>query len=100
MIDADHNGLVLNVDPDSADGLINQGLIEARNGGILLLTGNGGGGFNNTAGTITAQTSSVVQFAKGASVTGGTLNAIGTGVLQNPNTATLNSRLSRNLHCR
>ena len=91
MINANNSGLVLNVDPNSANGLINQGLMEASNGGILLLTGNGGGGFANTGGTITAQTGSVVQFTNGASVTGGTLNAIGTGVLQNLDAVTLNS---------
>ena len=91
VINANNSGLVLNVDPNSANGLINQGLMEASNGGILLLTGNGGGGFANTGGTITAQTGSVVQFTNGASVTGGTLNAIGTGVLQNLDAVTLNS---------
>ena len=91
VINANNSGLVLNIDPNSANGLINQGLMEASNGGILLLTGNGGGGFANTGGTITAQTGSVVQFTNGASVTGGTLNAIGTGVLQNLDAVTLNS---------
>ena len=43
VISADVNGLVLNVDPNSSSGLINNGLVQAVGGGILLLNGNGGG---------------------------------------------------------
>ncbi len=91
IINADHSGLVLNVDPNPVNGLINQGLMEATSGGILLLNGNGGGGFTNAGATITAQNGSTVELTNGASVTGGTLSTVGTGVLQNLNTATLTS---------
>ncbi|MGN6367151.1 MAG: beta strand repeat-containing protein [Phycisphaerae bacterium] len=65
------------VDPASDRGsFINQGLMQATNGGILLLSGVNGGGFDNTAGTINAAgTASLVQLASGAAVTGGSINA-------------------------
>ena len=91
VINANNNGLVLTVDPDSANGLVNHGLMEASNGGILLLTGNGGGGFTNTGAAITAQTGSTIQLVNGASITGGTLSAVGTGSIVNLNAATLNA---------
>ena len=74
VINANSSGLVLNVDPNSANGLINQGTMEASNGGILLLTGNGGGGFTNSGGTITAMDGSEVQLTNSISITGGTLS--------------------------
>ncbi len=91
VIDANNNGLVLNVDPNLANGLVNHGLMEASNGGILLLTGNGGGSFTNTGATISAQTGSTIQLVNGVSITGGTLSAVGTGSIVNLNTATLNT---------
>ncbi len=45
VINSNNSGQTLNIDPDITDGLVNHGLIEATNGGILLLTGNGGGSF-------------------------------------------------------
>ena len=45
--------------------------MQASNGGILLLNGNGGGGFDNTEGTISALEGSQVQFSNGAAITGG-----------------------------
>ncbi len=77
VINANNSGLILNVDPDNNDGLVNQGLMEASNGGILLLTGNGGGGFTNTGATITALDGSEVQLTNSASITGGTLTTVG-----------------------
>src|SRR5207237_2177619 len=47
VIDANVSGLVLNVDPNAANGLVNNGVMRASNGGILLLTGSGGGAFTN-----------------------------------------------------
>ena len=91
VINANNSGLILNIDPDSADGLVNHGLIEASNGGILFLTGNGGGGFTNTGATITALDGSTLQLANGASITGGVLSAVGTGMIVNLNTTTLTS---------
>ena len=79
------------MDPDSDDGLVNQGLMEASNGGILLLTGNGGGGFANTGATITAMDGSEVQLTNSASITGGTLTTSGSGVIRNLDNATLTS---------
>jgi hypothetical protein len=39
VIDANVSGLFLNVDPNAANGLLNQGLMQASNGGLLRLTG-------------------------------------------------------------
>ena len=60
------------------------------------LTGNGGGAFDNTSGTIEAQNGSTVRLVSGAAITGGTLTTSGTGVITTPSggavqeTATLN----------
>ena len=89
VIDANVPGLPLNVDPNSEPGLTNTGIMQASNGGILLLNGNGGGGFNNVGGTITALDGSQVQFVNGAVITGGILSSFGTGAIHNVNTATL-----------
>ena len=51
--------------------------MEASNGGFLLLNGNGGGGFDNTGGTISALDGSQVQLTNGAAITGGTLTTVG-----------------------
>ena len=91
VINANVAGLALNVDPNSSNDLTNMGLMEASNGGILLLDGNGGGGFVNTGGTITALDSSEVQLTNGATITGGTLSTDGSGLIRSLNTATLNS---------
>jgi hypothetical protein len=94
LIDANVSGKALNVDPgpdNLVGGLINQGLMRASNGGILLLNGNNGGSFTNTGATITALDGSEVQLVNGASITGGTLSSSGTGVVRNLNTATLSS---------
>lgn len=89
VIDANVLRLFLNVDPSGGLGLTNTGIMQASNGGILLLNGNGGGGFNNIGGTITALDGSQVQLSNGAVVTGGTLSSLGTGAINNINTATL-----------
>ena len=91
VIDANVSGKTLFVNPDAADGLINHGLLRASNGGILYLDGSGGGGFTNTGATITALDGSEVQLATGAVITGGTLTTVGSGVIRNVSTATLNS---------
>ena len=91
VINANNSGLVLNVDPESNDGLVNQGLMEASNGGILLLTGNGGGTFTNTGGMITAMNGSEVQLTNNVSITGGTLSTSGSGMIRNLDSASLNS---------
>src|SRR4029079_2963426 len=91
VIEANIAGLALNVDPNAANGLTNQGTMEATNGGILLLNGFGGGGFDNTGGTILAFDGSEVQFSNGAAITGGTLATVGSGEIHIVGTATLTS---------
>jgi hypothetical protein len=85
------NGLKLTVDPRNGDGLINSGVLRASGGGILVLTGNGGGAFTNSNGLINALAGSEVQLTANVSITGGTLSATGTGVIRNLDIATLNS---------
>ena len=89
VIDANVSGGVLNVDPNSANGLTNEGTMQASGGGILLLNGNGGGAFNNSAGTILALDGSQVQLTNGASISGGILNTVGTGLFRTLNSAVL-----------
>jgi hypothetical protein len=67
LIDANVSGLTLVVDPNSANGLQNDGgLLRASNGGILLLTGNGGGAFAN------------INNAGLQAINGGVINLTGT----------------------
>ena len=91
LIDANVSGLSLTVDPNSSFGLVNQGVMRASNGGILLLTGNGGGGFDNTGGTISALNGSQVRLTNSASITGGTLSTVGTGAIHSIDTSFLTS---------
>ena len=86
VIDANVTGQFLRVDPNAASGLVNQGTMRASNGGILLLNGAGGGGFNNTAGTISALDGSEVRLQAGAEISGGTLSTVGTGMFRLLNT--------------
>jgi mannose-6-phosphate isomerase-like protein (cupin superfamily) len=69
VIDANIAGLTLNIDPNLSAGLTNEGVMEASKGGILLLSGNGGGAFTNS-GTIMAS-GGALQF-------GGTVTSSGT----------------------
>ncbi len=89
LIDANVAGFILNVDPSSSAGLTNQGLMQAENGGILQLNGFGGGGFDNTGGTLSALDGSEVRLINGAVVTGGTLSTSGTGAIRTSGTARL-----------
>ena len=74
-------GDVMFFDPSSG-GFQNRGLIEATNGGIVQLSGNAGGSFDNTGAAITADgTNSEVQLTTGVSVTGGTLSASSGGLV-------------------
>jgi hypothetical protein len=50
--------------------------MEASGGGTIELNGSG---WNNAGGTITAQTGSAVDLTGGVTITGGTLNSVGTG---------------------
>ena len=61
------------------NGLTNQGLLEAVGGGTMVLTGTA---INNQAGTIQVDgATSVMQFANGATIQGGTLTTTNSGVL-------------------
>lgn len=71
------------IDPN-ANGMINTGTVRATNGATLILTGNGGGAYNNTGGTFEAQNNSTVQLTNGATINGGTLTTSGTGVITTP----------------
>ena len=90
LIDANVAGLFLNVDPNLANGLTNQGTMRASNGGILRLNGNGGGAFDNSAGVISALTGSSVELTNDVSLTGGVINTSGTGLIHVSNSAFLN----------
>ncbi len=88
VIDANVAGLTLFVNPNAANGLVNQGVMRASNGGILYLDGGGGGGFTNN-GTIIALDGSQVQLVNGAVITGGLFTTAGTGVIETVNNSTL-----------
>ena len=81
-------GLSLVLDPLSTGSLINTATLKASGGGRLVLTGSGGGDFANTGGTIQALAGSIVRLDAGASVTGGSIGAVGTGSVET-NNATL-----------
>ncbi len=72
MIDANVAGLALKIDPSSSLGLTNAGIMQASNGGILLLDGDGGGTFSNT-GTIQAIAGGSLRFT-GTVESSGTLD--------------------------
>jgi hypothetical protein len=92
IINANVSGLQLIVDPRATDGLINNGIMQASNGGILTLTGSGGGGFDNTGGIIRAIDGSEVRLTQGAVITGGTLfTPTVASAIRNLSTATLAS---------
>ncbi|HEX8680387.1 MAG TPA: hypothetical protein VF683_10530, partial [Chthoniobacterales bacterium] len=82
VIQANVSGRGLVLDPVNGTGTFaNQGLLRAINGGVLQLTGNGGGTFNNAGGTIRAEAGSEVQLFNSATVTGGTLATTGADAL-------------------
>ncbi|MCM8613460.1 choice-of-anchor D domain-containing protein [Accumulibacter sp.] len=73
-ISADVNARTISM---GVNGLVtNQGTLRAQNGGALQL--NTGGGYDNSAGVILADTGSTVSM-NGATITGGQLNSNGTG---------------------
>jgi hypothetical protein len=71
VIDADVSGQILFLNPN-INGLLNQGLLRASNGGILRLLGDYGGAFTNAA-TISASGGSEIQIANNAQLSGGTV---------------------------
>lgn len=82
IVEANVATRVLLMDPRSSGGLVNQGTMQASGGGILQLTGSGGGVFDNTGGIIRAMAGSEVQLHTNASITGGTLTTVGDGVIR------------------
>jgi hypothetical protein len=64
------------VDPNDL-GLVNQGLLQASGGPLVLLSGT----YTNTQGTIEALDGSEVQIRTGATVVGGALRSQGTGAV-------------------
>ena len=86
LVDANVAGATLMIDPaanaiDLGASFLNDGILQASNGGILAFTGNAGGAFTNN-GTIQALNASEVQFLGNANITGGTLATFGSGVLR------------------
>ncbi len=82
VINANVAAGTLVIDPNG-NGFANQGLLEATNGGILSLTGNAGGGFDNTGGTILANgEGSEVQLTASVSVSAGVLEAMNGGLIR------------------
>jgi len=76
-INANVSGAGLVLQPGGAS--TNNGTLEASNGGVLYLDGSS---WTQTGGTITAQTGSTVVLYSNVSITGGTLNTVGTGVVE------------------
>lgn len=73
MIDANGDaGAQMIIDPSPA-GLFNTGTIQTSGGGIITLSGVGGGAFNNNGGTIAAMGNQII--VANASLVGGTLNS-------------------------
>ncbi len=66
---------------DLEPAFLNNGILRASNGAVLLLTGSGGGTFTNNN-LIEALDGSEVQLTAGASIIGGTLSTTGTGVFR------------------
>ena len=83
-INANVTGRALFLDPSNvANAFVNQGLLEATNGGLLQLSGGAGGAFTNTNGMILADgAGSEVQLLNSVSITGGTLNTLNGGVVR------------------
>ena len=64
---------------------INQGTLRASNGGILLLTGNGGGGFSSTNGSAVSAvgSGSEVRLSGSVTLTNTVLSTSGGGIIRN-----------------
>jgi hypothetical protein len=85
-VEADVAGQAITVDPAGTTiGFTNNNVLRASNGALLVLSGNGGGAFNNGgAGTILAANASEVRFINSATVNGGTLASSGSGFFRLP----------------
>ena len=80
LIDANVDGLVLNVNPN-ADGLTNEAIMQASGGGILQIDGTGGGSFDNSTGVIQALAGSELRIGSNAIIDGGTIQSVGDGLV-------------------
>lgn len=78
LILANTTGQPLTIDAN-AGGLTNTGSLLASNGGNLVINDTI---VNNTGGTIRALADSILSFNSGATVIGGTVESVGTGVIQ------------------
>ena len=76
-IRADVLGTSLEIDP-GAGGMVNTGLIEATSSATLRLNS---AAYNNTGGTIHADTDSFVRFIGGPTIAGGTIQTTGNGLM-------------------
>lgn len=86
VIRSDIGAGTLIIDP-SASGMTNSGSLIATNGGVLTLSGSGGGSFVNS-GVITAIGDGTIRLVNGAIVTGGTLSATNaSGRIEVPNSS-------------
>lgn len=77
-VEANLNAATLTIDP-AASAFVNTGTYRAVNGGVLVLNT---GSFDNTGGTIQAQTSSTVRLSGGTTVTHGTIDVGPSAALQ------------------
>ncbi len=85
-IDANINGRTLTVDPGNvASAFVNEGILRASNGGILLLTGNGGGAFSSTNGSAVSAVgaSSEVRLSGTVALSDTVLSTSGGGIIRN-----------------
>ena len=69
----------LRIDPSTAGGMTNSGLMVARDGGLLLLRP---GVYDNALGEIRAEDGSTVRFDSGAQITGGLMVAQSGGLFE------------------
>ncbi len=84
VIDANVTGQALFIDPvNSPTGFVNNGLVEATNGGLLQLSGNGNGTFLNNTTILADGLGSEIQLLQNVTITGGTLSATNGGVIHN-----------------
>ena len=81
MIDANVAGQSLTVNPDDG-GMTNAGTMQASGGGTLILTGSGGGTFDNTSGIIQALAGSKVELTNSANISQGSIVSIGDGQVE------------------
>ncbi|NOX49495.1 MAG: hypothetical protein GXP16_03035 [Gammaproteobacteria bacterium] len=82
-INANLTSTTMTLDPSVALGLTNTGTLQATQGGILLLTGIGGGSFGNTGGMIEANgANSEVRLTTNASISNGTVRSVNGGLVR------------------